>query len=132
MYAAALFGRAPARRMMKFKVKEQERKKRAALRNMTWDLYYIDRYMKSWVSNDDRTENLMLTADGGLKLTMQLAVECQIAEGLEPLRPHLGNELQGIEDAYANRNSVKRDYNSEEWSYDYRKSLITKYESKLL
>ncbi len=132
VYAAALFGRAPARRMMKFKVKEQERKKRAALRNMTWDLYYIDRYMKSWVSNDDRTENLMLTADGGLKLTMQLAVECQIAEGLEPLRPHLGNELQGIEDAYANRNSVKRDYNSEEWSYDYRKSLITKYESKLL
>jgi hypothetical protein len=74
----------------------------------------------------------MLTADSALKLTMQLAVECQLAEGLEPLRPHLANELQGIEDAYENRNSVKRAYNSEEWSYDYRNSLITKYESKLL
>ena len=132
VYAAALFGQAPAKRMMKYKAKEQTQKKRSALKNMTWDLYYVDRYMKSWVSEDERTENLMLTADAGLKLTMQLAVECQHAEGLEPLRPHLTNELQGIEDAYANRNSVKRAYNSEEWSYDYRKSLITKYESKLL
>lgn len=117
---------------MKYKAKEQTQKRQAALRNMAWDLYYVNRYMKSWVSNDERTENLMLTVDGGLKLTMQLAVACQIAEGLEPLRPHLGNELQEIEDAYANRNSVKRAYNSEEWSYDYRKSLITEYESKLL
>lgn len=132
VYAAALFGRAPAKKMMKYKAKAQTPKRRAALRNMTWDLYYVNHYMKSWASNDERTEVLMLTADGGLKLTMQLAVKCQIAGGLEPLRPHLGNELQEIEDAYSKRNSVKRAYNSESWSYDYRKSLITKYESKLL
>lgn len=132
VYAAVLFGRAPAKNMMKYKVNEQAQKRSAALKNMTWDLYYVDRYMKSWVSKKECTENLMLTADGALKITMQPAVECQLAEGLEPIRPHIANELQGIEDAYANRNSVKRAYNSEEWSYDYRKRLITKYESKLL
>lgn len=132
VYAATLFGRTPAKRMMKYKKMEQPQKRRSALRNMTWDLYYVDRYMKSWVSKDERTENLMLTADGGLKLTMQLAVECQLAEGLEPLRPHLADELQWIEDVYANRDSVKRIYNSEKWSYDYRNDLINKYESKLL
>jgi hypothetical protein len=131
-YAAALFGQAPVKRMMKYKAKEQTHKKRAALKNMTWDLYYVDHYMKSWVSEDEHTEILMLTADAGLKLTIQLAVECQRAEGLEPLRPHLANELKEIECAYENRNSVKRAYNSEEWGYDYRESLIAKYESKLL
>jgi hypothetical protein len=132
VYAAALFGRAPVKKMMKYKAKDQFQIRRAALSNMAWDLYYVDRYMKSWVSKDERTENFMLTADGGLKLTMQLAVECQLAEGIEPFRPHLANELQRIEAAYANRHSVKRAYKSEEWSYDYRDSLITKYESKLL
>lgn len=132
VYAAALFGRAPAKRMMKYKAQESTEKRVAALKNMAWDLYYVDRYMQSWVSRDERSETLMLTADNGLKLTIQLAIECQRAEGLEPLRPHLGNGLSEIECAYKNRASAKRAYNSEEWSYDYRKCLITKYESKLL
>lgn len=132
VYAAALFGRSPAKRMMKYKAKEPVEKRGAALKNMTWDLYYVDRYMKSWISKGERSENLMLTADNGLKLTMQLAIDCQRAEGLEPLRPHLVTELPKIEYAYKNRTSAKRAYSSEEWGPDYRKRLITKYESKLL
>ncbi len=74
----------------------------------------------------------MLTAEGGLKLTMQLAVECQLAGKLEPLRPHLAHELEAIEEAYSSRRSASRAYKSEEWNPAYRNSLITKYESKLL
>ena len=132
MYAAVLFGRSPAKKMMKYKANESHLKKQAAFRNMTWDLYYVDRYMKSWASKDEHTENLMLTADGGLKLTMQLAVECQLAGSLEPLRPHLAHELQAIDSAWSNRNSEKRAYNSDGWSREYRDSLIDKYEAKLL
>lgn len=134
VYAAAFFGRSPVKKMMKYKAKEETKKRSAALKNMTWDLYYVDRYMKSWVSKDERTENLMLTADGGLKLTMQLAVECQLAKGLTPLRPHhlTEEQFQKIEAVYSNRDLVKRAYKSAEWSSDYRDSLITKYESKLL
>jgi hypothetical protein len=132
VYASALFGRAPAKRMMKYKGKESYSQKKASLSNMTWDLYYIDRYMKSWASKDAYTENLMLTADAGLKLTMQLAVECQLAEGFEPLRPHIGHELHAVETAYSNRDSKPRAFMSEGGSPEYRSMLITRYESTLL
>jgi len=132
VYATALFGRSPAKKMMKYNAKESCHQKQAALHNMTWDLYYVDCYMKSWVSKDAQTENLMLTADGGLKLTMQLAVECQLAGGLDPLRPHLAHEIQAVEAAYSNRNSTPRAYRSAKWGSEYRSRLITRYESKLL
>ena len=132
VYAAALFGRAPAKKMMKYKAKDTILSKSAALRNMTWDLYYIDRYMKSWVGKDNHTENFMLTADSGLKLTMQLAVKCQIADGLEPLRPHLAKEFDKIEEVYATRLSVPRAFKSEEWNHEYREKLVSKYESQLI
>lgn len=132
VYAAALFGRAPIKKMMKYKVGELLPKRGAALRNMTWDLYYVDRYMKSWISKDEHTENLILTADRGLKLTMQLAVSCQLAGGLEPLRPHLEKELEAVQEAYLQKDSVTRAYKSEKWGYEYRDSLITKFESRLL
>lgn len=131
-YAAALFGRSPAKKMMKYKTKASPRQKQAALWNMTWDLYYVDRYMKSWVSKDARTEHLMLTADAGLKLTIQLAIKCQLAGGLEPLRPHIARELEVVEAAYSNRNAATRAYHSQDWTSKYRSRLIRKYEAKLL
>lgn len=132
VYAAVLFGRFPAKKMMKYKAKESCLERQAAFRNMTWDLYYVDRYMKSWASRDEYTENLMLTADYGLKVTMQLAVECQLAGDLEPLWPHLADKFQAIDSAYSNRHSARRAYKSEDWSHEYRDSLIKKLEAKLL
>ncbi len=132
VYAAALFGRIPAKKMMKFKPAGSRANKLGALRNMTWDLYYVDRYMRSWVNKDPKVENLMLTADAGLKLTMELAVACQLADDLEPLRPHLADELHLIDQAYSGRHSVERVYNSQDWGAEYRDSLIKKYEATLL
>tara|TARA_Y100001963_G_C6723894_1_gene420461 strand:- start:133 stop:1164 length:1032 start_codon:yes stop_codon:yes gene_type:complete len=132
VYAAAMFGKFPAKKMMKYKPGATRAEKLGALRNMTWDLYYVDRYMKSWINKDAKLEHLMLTADAGLKLTMELAVACQLAGGLEPLSPHLSNELQPVDEAYANRHSVDRAYKSQQWGVEYRASLINEYETKLL
>jgi hypothetical protein len=132
IFASALFGQFPAKKMMKYKAKKSCVERQAALRNMTWDLYYVDRYMKSWVSKDEQTESLLLTADAGLKLTMELAVQCQLSGDFEPLRPHLAHELEAIDTAYSTRYSKKRAYKSEEWSHEYRERLIRKYEEKLL
>ena len=62
---------------MKYKAKDQTPKKIAALKNMTWDLYYVDRYIKSRNIKNEHNEILMLTADRGLKLTMELAIDCR-------------------------------------------------------
>ena len=132
VYAAVLFGRAPAKKMMKYKVSEKRQAKRSSLYNMTWDFYYFDRYMKSWVSKNESTEILLLTADGALRLTMQLAVKCQLAGGLDPLRFHVGDQIQEIDKIYACRNAAKRAYKSKEWNYNYREKLISEYEVKLL
>lgn len=132
VYAAVLFGNSPAKKMMKYKEHDPHLKKQAALRNMAWDLYYIDRYMKSWAKKAQHTEILMLTADNSLRLTMQLAVKCQHTGDLTPLQSHLTNELPAIENAYMNKNSAIRAYNSIGWGYEYRNSLIAKYESELL
>ncbi|MBJ7278203.1 hypothetical protein [Marinobacter salarius] len=132
VYAAALFGRIPAKKMMKYKSAETRAKKLGSLRNMTWDLYYLDRYMKSWINKDPQVENLMLTADSGLKLSMELAVACQLAGDLEPLRPHLADEFQSIDQAYEGRHSADRAYNSKQWGAEYRGNLIEKYETSLL
>lgn len=132
VYAAVLFGKSPVKKMMKYKERDPHLTRQAALRNMTWNLYYIDRYMKFWTEKDQHTEILMLTADNGLRVTMQLAVECQHSGGLAPLKPYLTNELQAIETAYLNKDSAIRAYNSEKWGYEYRNNLIAKYESELL
>ncbi|QTN42148.1 hypothetical protein [Marinobacter salsuginis] len=132
VYAAALFGRIPAKKMMKFKPAGTTANNLRSLQNMTWDLYYVDRYMRSWVNKDPKVENLMLTADAGLKLTMELAVGCQLAGDLEPLRPHLADELHSIDQAYSGRHSVDRVYNSLHWGPEYRLSLIKKFEATLL
>ena len=118
--------------MMKYKSAETRAKKLGSLRNMTWDLYYLDRYMKSWINKDPQVENLMLTADSGLKLSMELAVACQLAGDLEPLRPHLADEFQSIDQAYEGRHSADRAYNSKQWGAEYRGNLIEKYETSLL
>ncbi|WP_138519130.1 hypothetical protein [Limnobacter alexandrii] len=132
IFAAALFGRLPAKKMMKYKPGEARDRNVASLRNMAWDLYYVDWYMQSWVAKDGHTENLILTADAGLKLTIELAVACQLAGGLGPLEPHLVHELKPIEEAYSNRHLAKRAYKSKKWGVEYRASLIKEYESRLL
>ncbi|WP_157257214.1 hypothetical protein [Methyloversatilis discipulorum] len=132
VYAAALFGKFPAKKMMKYKPQMLRAEKLSMLRNMTWDLYYIDRYMKSWVNKEERSETMMLSADAGLRLTIELAVACQLAGGLDPLRPHLEHELQAVEDASINKHGAARAYKSEQWSSEYRDNLIRKYESELL
>lgn len=131
VYACAFFGQRPARKMMKFKLKESQKRKSAALNNMTWDLYYIDKYMKAWASKDTSLERLMLTADKGLALIMQLGIECQHSQGLEPLRSHIGSEVDCVNLAYKNRNSVSRAYQSKDWGYEYRANLISELETKL-
>lgn len=132
VYAAALFGKLPAKKMMKYKTEETRQNKQKSLYNMTWDLYYIDRYMKSWISKSEGVETLLLTADTGLRLTMKLAISCQLEEGLDPLRPHIGGVVDEIDEIYASRNSKGRVYKSGEWGYSYREGLISKYESHLL
>lgn len=133
VYAAVLFGNYPAKKMMKYKARDSYSRKKAALRNMTWDLYYVDRYMKFWASKSEKnTERFMLTADSGLRLIMQLAVRCQLSGGLTPLRLHLADEVSAVEHAYVSRNSTNRAYKSEEWNSKYRENLIVEYEAKLL
>lgn len=132
VYAVVLFGKLPTKRLMKYKSRARCAEKHAALRNMTWDLYYIDQYMKSWAGKNEHTECLLLSADTGLKLTLKLATACQLAGGLEPLRPHLEHEFQSVVEACANRSSVNRAYKSERWGHEYRDELIKIYESKLL
>lgn len=132
VYAASLFGKVPAKKMMKYKIQDDSKKKRAALFNMTWDLYYIDRYMKSWVSGSSCNENLMLTADKALRVCMQLAIDCQKQDCLEPLRTHIGDGFNQIELAYNSRNTEKRIYRSTSWNNAYRENLIKKYESEML
>ena len=132
VYASVLFGRTPESNMMKYKTNSSIKKQKSSFSNMTWDLYYLDRYMKTWCSENKNIETLILTADKALNLSIKLAVECQISEGIEPLRSHVGNNFDKLVFSYENRNSNDRAYNKPYWGYEYRDNLIKKLESKLL
>jgi len=133
IYAVRLFGKFPLKRMMKFKISQSIQQKRAALDNMTWDLYFMNHFFRLWQKKKDKEETFFVSDDKAVGSLMNLMVLVQTKEWLEPIRPYLNTKaLDTIKDLLANcKDRTDRIYQSESWGQTYRADLIATLQNKL-
>lgn len=131
IYAAIFFGKKPFGKMMKFKFTDSKENKRKSIINMTWDLYLLDRYFKMW--SDDKNLNkelLFASADKAFIKLLRIGIDCQKNHSLNALSKHIDFDTLNLLKEIT-INTKNRIYLSEDWTIQYRDSLIKEYEKKL-
>lgn len=133
IYAIVYFSKKPLRRMMKFKITDPPSIKKRALINMTWDLYALYKYFKSWTEKDDEQEIMYASNDIAFNNLLRISVDVQLSGNLFPLEDY----VDMVELGYLEKITSKPDqyferiYGSENWNAEYRERLIKKYDSLL-
>lgn len=133
VFAVVFFGKKPLAKMLKFKASQTPNKKRASIINMTWDLYIMNEYFRSWVSQGSEQELMYASGDKAFLGVLNYAIKIQETGSLQCMQGHLSQELLAyLEQLTLNPNSIcDRVYQSKKWTPDYRARLIDKYESQL-
>lgn len=86
VFAISVLGHKKLGRAMKFDPSKPVDKRRAALVNMTWDLYYMRQYFDRWVKRTSLgAETVFLTNDKAFATILRLSIDVQKAQNLEPL-----------------------------------------------
>ncbi|KFX71665.1 hypothetical protein TMS3_0107000 [Pseudomonas taeanensis MS-3] len=133
-YAAVLFSNRPLKRMMKYKFSHSKVEKKNHITNMTWDLYIMDQYFKSWIKKDT-SEFLFASADKAFCNLLRLAVNIQKTQNLDPLKEYLPDDNWEKLNQSLNQSNIdttpNRAYNSEHWGHQYRQKLIEDLENQL-
>lgn len=133
VYAIFLFSSKRMKRMIKFKENDAKDKKKLQLKNMTWDLYYMNNYFREWQKKDMQEEFLFASDDKIIKEVLRASILVQKKQSLLAL----GNYLNSKEETWLNQidNIISRTdnrvYGSKEWTSEYRESLIKEKEALL-
>ena len=133
VFAVVFFGRKPLSKMLKFKTAQTPSKKRASITNMTWDLYIMNEYFRSWVNQGSKQELMYASGDKAFLGVLNYAIKIQESCSLHCMHEHLSLELLArVEQLILNPSFIcDRVYQSEEWTPAYRAHLISKYENQL-
>ena len=131
--AIRLFGSMPLSKIMKFKSRSSRVERKQALVNMTWDLFLIDHYFKSWTNPQKHWEEILFTQDRVVKELLRMAICVQYAGTIDPLFKYLSerqvSRCKGVLDGASKR--CDRMYLKEEWTPEYRRGLIIDLERRL-
>ena len=134
VYAIFLFSSRRMKQMIKFKPNDERDKKILQLRNMTWDLYFMNRYFRLWLNKDEKAEFIFASDDSNVREILRAAILIQKSESLNPLKQYLHpNEekyLNNIETLISSTDN--RVYGSNKWTPEYREKLIKEKENVLL
>lgn len=133
-FAVIFFGKKPIAKMMKYKSNKNEKEKKSAIINMTWDLYYINRFFRDWQEKKENEEYLYASGDNALKAILEIGILYQRTHNFNIFKDHFCLEqLKEIDflTSQEHLNSVKRMYLVEDWNTEYRQNLILKYEKLL-
>ncbi|EJE4537080.1 hypothetical protein ACE1K8_004559 [Vibrio parahaemolyticus] len=133
VFAIVFFGKKPLPKMLKFKTSQTPNQKRASITNMTWDLYIMNEYFRSWVSQGSNQELMYASGDKAFLGVLNYAIKIQETGSLQCMHEHLSQELLAhLDQLTLNPSSISdRVYQSKEWTPDYRARLIGKYECQL-
>lgn len=133
IFASFLFSGNPPKRINKYRQKDTQIERRAALYNMTWDIYLINRYLRDWVAKDGKTQIIFATADIALQTFFRALVDLQAEQNTEILRQYLNPKdsertISALNDTYP---GVQRAYESKDWSPEYQQKSIADLEKRL-
>ncbi len=133
IYAIVFFSNKPIKRMMKFKRANITTQKCRALSNMAWDLYSLNMYFKKWTEKDSSNEFLYASDDNAFRKLLRLSIDVQLSGNLEPLGDYVdSSDLKYLDKITSSPSEdFERVFNSEEYTPEYRQSLIDSYSEKL-
>ncbi|MDX8377680.1 MAG: hypothetical protein R8L53_06620 [Mariprofundales bacterium] len=109
-------------------------KKKGSLINMTWDLFFLDKFFENWKKNEQNKEFIYASNDKPLKEILEMAISIQIKENANHLNGYISsslikkiNKIDGMMNETKGRGIVAAaDFKS------YRDELINKNESVVL
>ncbi|MBC3927829.1 hypothetical protein [Undibacterium sp. CY21W] len=133
VFSIIYFGRNPQKKMMKFSPNDPLDVRRQAISNMTWDMYNASQYFEKW-REDQHAEYMFASDDKAFGFVLTAAVNIQNSNGdFNFFRGQISDDVI----IYLNKlNSFQkmptRSYKSAQWNGEYRKSLITELENKIL
>ncbi len=132
-YASVFFSKKPIKRMMKYKHTDTALIRKQALYNMTWDLYAMNKYFQDWTKRKGEQECLYASDDKAFRHLLRSAVDIQNSGSLEPLLCYLDeSELKYINKITKDPSEFpERIYRKENWTIEYRQSLIADLNNKL-
>ena len=120
-------------KMMKYRPDMNIHQRRTACFNMTWDLFHIDHFFKTWVKGEKRCQTIFFTNDRVFQSVLRLAIAVQYQGGLNPVEEYIEKEsvtkLRTLIDNQHER--ADRVYGTDTWSMTYRKCQIEKFEKQL-
>lgn len=134
VFAIFLFSSVRLKNMVKLKSSSKKGDKLKQLYNMTWDLFFMNNYIRLLINKDDRSEILLATDDKIIKQVLRATLDVQNAGSLSKLKSYLPIKehvlVNIVEDEI--ENTEDRVYDSIEWSMDYREELIREVEQVVL
>lgn len=124
----------PLPRMIKYKGNESREKKQQALRNMTWDIYFMNRFLRLWQRKISDEEIIFASNDNVIRNILLLAIEVNQSASWEPLKNYISEkDYMVMENAFKSIDTIKnRVYGTSKWTKKHRQKLIEELENELL
>lgn len=134
MFAIYLFSENRIADMIKYRLKDNKEKKVNSLKNMAWDLYYMNSAFRIWQEKKDHEEYIFASNDRVIQIILSKAIRANKSGNFEVLKNEFHKkEYDNIDRLFKfSQTNENRIYNSQEWSEKYRDQLIVELEKKLL
>ena len=132
-FCVVYFGKHPVKNMMKYKSSQSIEERLKCIENMTWDMYIMTRYLRTWIGNKTNDNFLYASDDRAFRKTLRLCIDVQITQGYTPYAPYLSSEVYKNITELQN-NGVpenERIYQLDSDPEKYRINLINKFKEKL-
>lgn len=133
VYAIVLFFN-PLSKMIKYRKNDSKEKKIQQVRNMTWDIYFMNRFLRLWQNKGTNEEIIFASNDNVIKKILPLVIEINKCGSFEPVKKYINDkdykELNEAADIL--KFAANRVYDTDKWTIEYRKSMIEKLEETLL
>ena len=124
----------PLSKMIKYRKADSKEKKLQAVKNMTWDIYIMDRFLKLWQYKANEEEIIFASNDNVIKKILQIAIRVNINASWEPLKDYISEkDYTFLQHTLNMTDSItNRIYGTDKWTRLYRQDLIKELEDELL
>jgi hypothetical protein len=129
-----LFSSQKRKKMIKYKQSDSKEKRYLELKNMVWDFYYMNTFIRKWQTPEPKTEFIFVSNDKVVREILRVAIAMAKTGNCEPMRELMTDtEYKHMERLHSFLNeNTERVYNTDAWTEAYREKLIEDLEIELL
>lgn len=134
LFAAYLFSDSRLKNMVKYKPHTSKEERISAVKNMTWDIYFIQQAREQWQTNEELDEIIFATNDKVIQKVLRSLLIVGKSGDLSSLKSDFSKKnLDTITTLYEYiKGNKKRKYKTKEWTPEYIKQVTIELEQELL